>query len=82
MRALSLEEIPQLVEDYPTPEPSPGEALICASAPPICSTDLELIKEYAPSARSATAVLGHEFIAVVEHAARPGALNILLDIAP
>jgi threonine dehydrogenase-like Zn-dependent dehydrogenase len=71
MRALLLDKTPQLVDDYPTPKLSPGEALIRVNVASICNTDLELIRGYTPSDRAWHGILGHEFVGTVEHA--PGA---------
>jgi threonine dehydrogenase-like Zn-dependent dehydrogenase len=67
MQALLLDQGLQIVEDYPTPEPAPGEALIRVHVTGICNTDLELTKGY----RQFRGVPGHEFVGVVERA--PGA---------
>lgn len=64
MRALLLDQELKLVEDYPAPEPSPGEALIRVRLAGICNTDLELTKGY----MQFCGVLGHEFVGVVERA--------------
>ncbi len=67
MRALLLDKGLQIVEEYPTPEPAPGEALIRVHTAGICKTDLELAKGY----RQFRGVPGHESVGVVERA--PGA---------
>ncbi len=67
MRALLLDKELQIVEDYPTPKPPPGEALIRVLLTGICNTDLELVKGY----MQFRGVPGHEFVGVVERA--PGA---------
>lgn len=67
MRALLLDEELHFVEDYPTPSPPPGEALIRVEMAGICNTDLELVQGY----MHFRGVPGHEFVGVVEHA--PGA---------
>nr|HID13956.1 alcohol dehydrogenase [Anaerolineae bacterium] len=67
MRALLLDKELRLVEDYPTPEPPPGEALIRVTVAGICNTDLELVKGY----MQFRGIPGHEFVGVVERA--PGA---------
>jgi len=67
MRALLLDKDLQIVEDYPTPEPAPGEALIRVHVAGICNTDLELVKGY----RQFQGIPGHEFVGVVKQA--PGA---------
>ncbi len=67
MRALLLDQELKLVEDYPTPELPPGEALVRVSLAGICNTDLELVKGY----QQFRGVPGHEFVGVVERA--PGA---------
>ena len=64
MRALLLDGKLKLVEDYPTPEPPPGEALIRVSVAGVCNTDLELLKGY----HQFRGVPGHEFVGVVERA--------------
>jgi alcohol dehydrogenase len=67
LRALLLDGKLKLVEDYPTPEPPPGEALIRVNVAGVCNTDLELVKGY----MQFRGVPGHEFVGVVERA--PGA---------
>jgi threonine dehydrogenase-like Zn-dependent dehydrogenase len=67
LRALLLDEKLKLVDDYPTPEPPPGEALIHVNVAGVCNTDLELVKGY----REFRGVPGHEFVGVIERA--PGA---------
>ena len=67
MRALLLDGKLKLVNDYPTPEPPPGEALIRVNVAAVCNTDLELVKGY----HQFRGVPGHEFVGVVERA--PGA---------
>ncbi|MCK4449099.1 MAG: alcohol dehydrogenase catalytic domain-containing protein, partial [Anaerolineae bacterium] len=67
MRALLLDGKLKLVDDYPTPEPPPGEALIRVNVAGLCNTDLELVKGY----MRFRGVPGHEFVGVVECA--PGA---------
>jgi len=67
MRALLLDRELQLVENYPIPDPPPGEALVRVNLAGICNTDLELVKGY----MQFRGILGHEFVGVVERA--PGA---------
>jgi threonine dehydrogenase-like Zn-dependent dehydrogenase len=67
MRALLLDKKLQLIEDYPAPEPPPGEALIRVRLTGICNTDLELAQGY----MQFRGIPGHEFVGVVERA--PGA---------
>ena len=67
LRALLLDKELRIIEDYPTPKPAPGEALIRVSLVGICNTDLELVKGY----KQFRGVPGHEFVGVVERA--PGA---------
>ena len=67
MRALVLNNDWSFVEDYPTPAPPPGEALIRVLTAGICNTDLELARGYLHY----RGVAGHEFVGVVE--AAPGA---------
>ncbi len=60
MRALTLTDSgPRLRSDYPTPQPSPQEALIRVRLAGICATDLELTRGYKGGFRG---VLGHEFV--------------------
>jgi threonine dehydrogenase-like Zn-dependent dehydrogenase len=67
LRALLLDGKLKLVDDYPTPEPPPGEALIRVNVAGVCNTDLELVKGY----HQFRGIPGHEFVGVVERA--PGA---------
>jgi threonine dehydrogenase-like Zn-dependent dehydrogenase len=64
MRALLLDKTLKLIEDYPTPEPPPGEALVRVKLAGICNTDLELVKGY----MQFRGIPGHEFVGVVERA--------------
>lgn len=69
MRALTLtDQGPQLITDYPMPQPQAGEALIRLRLAGICSTDLQLVAGYKGGYRG---VLGHEFVGEV--VAAPGA---------
>jgi threonine dehydrogenase-like Zn-dependent dehydrogenase len=67
MRALLLDNGLQILGDYPTPEPAPGEALVRVRMAGICNTDLELAAGY----RQFRGVPGHEFVGEIERA--PGA---------
>ena len=67
MRALLLDDKLHVVEDYPTPELPPGEALVRVRMAGICNTDLELSRGY----MHFHGVPGHEFVGIVERA--PGA---------
>lgn len=69
MHALLLDEKLKLVDDYPMPEPPPGEALIRVDVVGVCNTDLELVKGY----HQFRGVPGHEFVGVVERAPGAGA---------
>lgn len=64
MRALVLDKDLQIVDDYPIPESSPGEARIRVQLAGICNTDLELMKGY----MQFRGVPGHEFVGIVEYA--------------
>lgn len=64
MRALLFDGKLKLVEDYPTPEPPPREALIHVNVVGVCNTDLELVMGY----MQFRGVPGHEFVGVVERA--------------
>ena len=67
MTALLLGDAgPQVVADYPTPVPGPGEALVRVRMAGICATDLELVRGYKGGFRG---VLGHEFVGEVVAAA-------------
>jgi threonine dehydrogenase-like Zn-dependent dehydrogenase len=64
MRALVIDNGLRLENNYPTPTPPPGEALIRVLQAGVCNTDLELVKGY----MNFTGVPGHEFVGVVEQA--------------
>ncbi|MCS6846194.1 MAG: alcohol dehydrogenase catalytic domain-containing protein [Anaerolineae bacterium] len=72
MRALVVSDQLTYREDYPTPEPPPGEARIRVTRGGICNTDVEILKGYF----GFRGVLGHEFVGVVE------ALNPLPGTTP
>jgi len=72
MRALIVSDRLTYREDYPMPDPPPGEALIRVTRGGICNTDIEILKGYF----GFRGVLGHEFVGVVE------ALNPLPGSAP
>lgn len=72
MRALIVSDRLTYREDYPMPDPPPGEALIRVTRGGICNTDVEILKGYF----GFRGVLGHEFAGVVE------ALNPLPGSAP
>jgi alcohol dehydrogenase len=65
MRALVYDGQLRLVEDYPQPDPPPGEALVRVKLAGICNTDLEIVRGYL----GFQGVLGHEFVGVVEECA-------------
>jgi threonine dehydrogenase-like Zn-dependent dehydrogenase len=52
----------KLEQDYPRPDPQPGEALIRVVRAGICNTDMEITRGYL----GFQGVLGHEFVGVVE----------------
>lgn len=62
MRALVVADRLTYREDYPTPEPPPGEARIRITRGGICNTDVEILRGYF----GFRGVLGHEFVGVVE----------------
>ncbi|PJF48243.1 MAG: alcohol dehydrogenase [Chloroflexi bacterium] len=72
MRALVVADQLTYREDYPTPEPPPGEARIRITRGGICNTDVEILKGYF----GFRGVLGHEFVGIVE------SLNPLPGAAP
>jgi threonine dehydrogenase-like Zn-dependent dehydrogenase len=57
----------RLADDYPDPQPLPGEARIRITLAGICNTDLEVVQGYAEY----RGVLGHEFVGLVDDAERP-----------
>ena len=61
MRALYLDKTLTLCEDYATPTPPPGEALVRVRLACVCNTDLELVRGY----MSFRGVPGHEFVGAV-----------------
>ena len=61
MRALYLDKTLTLCEDYATPTPPPGEALVRVRLAGVCNTDLELVRGY----MSFFGVPGHEFVGEV-----------------
>ena len=67
MDALLYDGALRLADDYPTPEPPPGEALIRTTVAGVCNTDVEITRGY----MGFRGVLGHEFVGVVEHADDP-----------
>lgn len=62
MKAVIFDGSLKLVNDWPKPEPGPGEALIKVRMSGICNTDLEILKGYLGFA----GVIGHEFTGIVE----------------
>jgi threonine dehydrogenase-like Zn-dependent dehydrogenase len=70
MRALIIDNGVRLAQDYPTPTPPEGEALVRVLKAGICNTDLELARGY----MNFSGVPGHEFVGVVEQAAGREAL--------
>jgi threonine dehydrogenase-like Zn-dependent dehydrogenase len=61
MRALYLDGELALRDDYPDPQPAPGESLVHVRLAGICGTDLELIRGY----MAYRGVPGHEFVGEV-----------------
>ena len=48
------------LEDYPTPEPRPGEVLVKVAACGVCHTDLHYLDHGTPTFKKPPLVLGHE----------------------
>lgn len=48
------------IEDYPTPEPGPGEILVKVAACGLCHTDLSYIDYGVPTFKKPPLILGHE----------------------
>jgi threonine dehydrogenase-like Zn-dependent dehydrogenase len=71
MKALRFDGQLRLDDDYPLPEPLPGEARIRTIVAGICNTDLEIEQGYA----SFSGVLGHEFVGLVEQAGDPALIG-------
>jgi threonine dehydrogenase-like Zn-dependent dehydrogenase len=61
----------RLIDDYPCPEPGPGEALVRVLRAGICHTDLELQQGYKGGFEG---IPGHEFVGVVAACASQPAL--------
>jgi len=55
VRALVYRGALALAEDYPRPQPGPGEALVRVRLAGICNTDLEILRGY----MGFRGVLGH-----------------------
>lgn len=66
MRALYVDHGLRFEKDYSIPTPPPGEALVRVLQAGICNTDLELVKGYL----NFKGVPGHEFVGMVEKAAK------------
>lgn len=67
MYALYFDGQLRLRDDYPRPQPRPGEALIRPQLVGICNTDIEITRGY----MGFQGVLGHEFVGIVEECADP-----------
>lgn len=57
---------PLSVEEVPTPEPGPREALVRVAACGVCHTDLHYVDHGTPTFKSPPVVLGHEVAGTVE----------------
>ena len=64
MRALTLRSGLEYCEQYPTPSPAGGEAVVRVIQAGICATDLQLVQGY----MGFQGVPGHEFVGIVEEA--------------
>jgi threonine dehydrogenase-like Zn-dependent dehydrogenase len=64
MRALYYDGNLQFRDDFPSPTPPPGEALIRTRLAGICATDLQILRGY----MGYRGVLGHEFVGQVVQA--------------
>jgi 6-hydroxycyclohex-1-ene-1-carbonyl-CoA dehydrogenase len=51
---------PLRVEDWPEPQPGPGEVLVRVAACGVCHTDLHYIDHHVPTAKRPPLILGHE----------------------
>jgi D-arabinose 1-dehydrogenase-like Zn-dependent alcohol dehydrogenase len=67
MRAAVFYEpsVPLQVEEWPDPEPAPGEVLVRVAACGLCHTDLHYIDHGVATAKRPPLVLGHEATGVV-----------------
>lgn len=68
MHAIIFDGTLRYVQDYPTPELAPGEALIRPHLTGICNTDIEITRGY----MDFHGVLGHEFVGTVVACADEG----------
>ena len=64
MRALTLRSGLEYCEQYPTPSPADGEAVVRVIQAGICATDLQLVQGY----MGFQGVPGHEFVGIVQDA--------------
>ena len=64
MRALTLRSGLEYCEQYPTPTPAGGEAVVRVIQAGICATDLQLVQGY----MGFQGVPGHEFVGIVDEA--------------
>jgi threonine dehydrogenase-like Zn-dependent dehydrogenase len=71
MRALYLDGELALRDDYPDPQPAPGESLVRVRLAGICGTDLELVRGY----MAYRGVPGHEFVGEVVASAEKGLIG-------
>ena len=62
MKAVIFDKELRYVEDFPKPNPKPGEALVKVTLAGICNTDYEITKGY----MGYVGILGHECVGIVE----------------
>ncbi|MBN1927303.1 MAG: alcohol dehydrogenase catalytic domain-containing protein [Prolixibacteraceae bacterium] len=62
MKALIFDKELKFIDNFPTPSPLPGEALIRIKVAGICNTDIEITKGY----MGFKGIPGHEFVGIVE----------------
>lgn len=67
---------PLAVEEWPTPEPGPGEVLVRVAGCGVCHTDLHYIDHGTPTFKDPPLVLGHEISGTVEDVGAGAGLDV------